>query len=141
MSRPLRASAWCLAVLLAATAHSQETSSGPIEEIVVTATKRESSLQDTAIAISAFDQAALERQNIDDMLDVQFAVPNLSFTKTNFSASNLAIRGIGRSVVATSGDSGVGMRAVGPCSNRCICGVGRPLRRAPTTEPSPARRA
>lgn len=83
--------------------------SGPIEEIVVTAQKRESSLQDTALAVSAFDQAALERENIDGAMDIQFSVPNLHFTKTNFSASDLSIRGIGRSVVATSGDSGVGI--------------------------------
>jgi len=82
---------------------------GPIEEVVVTATKQESSLQDTAIAVSAFDQAALERENIDDAMDIQFSVPNLHFTKTNFAASSLSIRGIGRSVVATSGDSGVGI--------------------------------
>ena len=80
-----------------------------IEEIVVTAQKRESSLQDTAVTVSAFDQAALERENIDGAMDVQFSVPNLHFTKTNFAASSLSIRGIGRSVVATSGDSGVGI--------------------------------
>lgn len=77
--------------------------------MIVTAQKRESSLQDTAVAISAFDQAALERENIDGAMDVQFSVPNLNFTKTNFAASSMSIRGIGRSVVATSGDSGVGI--------------------------------
>jgi outer membrane receptor protein involved in Fe transport len=101
-------SLWLIAAAVAAPTLAQESSS-PIEEIVVTAQKRESSLQDTAVAISAFDQSALDRQNIDDAMDVQFAVPNMTFTKTNFSASSLAIRGIGRSVVATSGDSGVGI--------------------------------
>ena len=82
---------------------------GMIEEVVVTAQKRESSLQDTAIAVSAFDQAALSRENIDDAMDIQFSVPNMHFTKSNFSDSSLSIRGIGRSVVAASGDSGVGI--------------------------------
>ncbi|MDZ7825068.1 MAG: TonB-dependent receptor [Gammaproteobacteria bacterium] len=74
--------------------------------MVVTATKRESSLQDTAIAVSAFDQASLDRENIDDALDVQFSVPNLSFTKGNFTGSNLRIRGIGNNAVGASSDSG-----------------------------------
>jgi outer membrane receptor protein involved in Fe transport len=82
---------------------------GPIEEIVVTAQKRESSLQDTAIPVSAFDQAALQRENINDAMDIQLAVPNLHFTKTNFAGSNLSIRGIGINAVATSADTGVGI--------------------------------
>ena len=98
------------ALLLGAGSMSVAQESQPlIEEIVVTAQKRESSLQDTAVTVSAFDQAALERENIDGAMDVQFSVPNLHFTKTNFAASSLSIRGIGRSVVATSGDSGVGI--------------------------------
>ncbi|MEZ5559452.1 MAG: TonB-dependent receptor [Pseudomonadales bacterium] len=82
---------------------------GVIEEIVVTAQKRESSLQDTAVAVSAFDQAALDRENIDDALDIQMSVPNLNFTKTNFAGSNLSIRGIGINAVGTSADTGVGI--------------------------------
>ena len=79
------------------TAPAEESSGRLIEEVIVTAQKPESSLQDTAVAISAFDQAALERENIDGAMDVQFSVPNLNFTKTNFAASSMSIRGIGRS--------------------------------------------
>lgn len=101
-SFPLRAGAVLFAVAAASTAQA----ASQIEEVVVTATKRESSLQDTAIAVSAFDQASLDRQNIDDALDVQFSVPNLSFTKGNFTGSNLRIRGIGNNAVGASSDSG-----------------------------------
>jgi iron complex outermembrane recepter protein len=82
---------------------------GPIEEIVVTATKRESTLQDAAVSVSAFDQRALDREKIAHALDIQMSVPNLHMTKSNFSEFSVAIRGIGRSVVAVSGDSGVGI--------------------------------
>lgn len=78
-----------------------------IEEVVVTATRRnESTLQDTAIAVSAFDQASLDRENIDDALDVQMSVPNLTFTQGNFTGNNLRIRGIGNNAVGASSDSG-----------------------------------
>jgi outer membrane receptor protein involved in Fe transport len=93
-------------VLCASTLAGAVQAASVIEEVVVTATKRESSLQDTAIAVTAFDQASLDRENIDDALDVQFSVPNLSFTKGNFTGSNLRIRGIGNNAVATSSDSG-----------------------------------
>ena len=36
-------------------------------------------------------------------------MPNLSFTKGQFTGFNLKIRGIGVDVVATSGDAGVGI--------------------------------
>ena len=77
-----------------------------LEEIVVTATRRESSLQDTAIAVSAFDQSSLDRENINTVSDLQLSVPNLSFTKGNFTGSNVSIRGIGNNAVAASSDSG-----------------------------------
>ena len=37
------------------------------------------------------------------------SIPNVSFTKGNFTAANFKIRGIGADVVATSGDAGVGV--------------------------------
>ena len=82
---------------------------GVIEEIVVTAQKRSESIQEVPIAVSAFDAGALEAYQIDAFSDLQFNVPNVAFSKTNFSGSNFQIRGIGTLLVATSADSGVGM--------------------------------
>ena len=82
---------------------------GSIEEIVVTSEKRESTSQDTALALSAFDENALDRENIDDALDIQFSVPNLIYSKTNFTGANLSIRGIGNNAVAASSDAGAGV--------------------------------
>jgi outer membrane receptor protein involved in Fe transport len=39
--------------------------------------------------------------------DLQFSVPNVTFTHGNFGPSNFQIRGIGSAAVATSGDAGV----------------------------------
>jgi iron complex outermembrane recepter protein len=80
-----------------------------IEEIVVTAQKRAESIQDVPIAVSAFDAEALEARQIDTFSDLQFNVPNVSYTKTNFSGNNFQIRGIGTLLVAASADSGVAM--------------------------------
>ena len=87
---------------------------GGIEEITVTARKREESVQDIPIAITAFSGDDLDNININDVMDLQFNVPNVNFTKTNFSGSgSLAIRGIGRSVTAASGDAGTGTHVNG----------------------------
>ncbi|MDZ7670470.1 MAG: TonB-dependent receptor [Gammaproteobacteria bacterium] len=80
-----------------------------IEEIVVTAQKREEGLQDVPIAVSAFNADQLDRKQIDTFSDLQFNVPNVSYSKGNFSGSNFSIRGLGTVAVGTSADSGVGV--------------------------------
>ncbi|MBF2756012.1 MAG: TonB-dependent receptor [Gammaproteobacteria bacterium AqS3] len=84
-----------------------------LEEIIVTAEKREASVQDTAAAINAFDDAALQREGIETISDIQFAVPNMTFSAYNFGAPHLSIRGISRGVVATSGDDSTSIHVNG----------------------------
>ncbi|HAW53562.1 MAG TPA: TonB-dependent receptor, partial [Hyphomonas sp.] len=67
------------------------------------------SLQNVPIAVSAFDEEAIDRLQLTGGPDLTKAVPNLSFTKGQFTGFNLKIRGIGVDVVATSGDAGVGI--------------------------------
>src|SRR5262245_18872532 len=96
-------------------AAAQETSSSSstakdtqvIDVVIVTAQRREENLIDVPIAVAAFSSEALERRQIDQATDLQLNVPNVSFTKTNFTGSNFQLRGIGVSAVAASGDSGV----------------------------------
>ena len=80
-----------------------------IEEIVVTAQKRAESVQDVPISVSAFDADALDARQIDAFSDLQFNVPNVSYSKGNFAGNNFQIRGIGTLLTAASGDSGVAM--------------------------------
>lgn len=49
----------------------------PIEELVVTAQKREQSIQDVPISIAALSGADLERQKLDNAKDIVTMVPNL----------------------------------------------------------------
>ncbi|MBQ63232.1 MAG: hypothetical protein CMQ19_14330 [Gammaproteobacteria bacterium] len=59
-----------------------------IEEIIVTAEKRESTVQDTAIAVSAFNGEAMEARQIATTSKLQFSVPNMMFGKGNFEGSS-----------------------------------------------------
>ena len=49
-----------------------------IEEIIVTAQKREQSIQDVPISISAFNEEFLNNAGVDDVLELQFFVPGLT---------------------------------------------------------------
>jgi outer membrane receptor protein involved in Fe transport len=83
---------------------------GGIETITVTARRREENIQDIPIAVSAFSADDLATSNIDDVADVQFNVPNLSYTKTNFSgAGNISIRGVGNLATAATSENGTGV--------------------------------
>jgi iron complex outermembrane recepter protein len=80
-----------------------------IEEIVVTAQRRAESLQNVPISVSAFDADALDARQIEGFSDLQFNVPNVSYSKGNFSGDNFQIRGIGTLLTAASADTGVAM--------------------------------
>lgn len=68
-----------------------------LEEIVVTAQKREASLQDTPIAVSALSAGQLERGSIQSILDVAAVVPNVELHTVSQSGGTLgaSIRGMG----------------------------------------------
>jgi len=76
-----------------------------LEEIVVTAQRQAQSLQDVPIAVSAFSAEALERQQIENSSDLQLTLPNITFTKTNFTGASFTIRGIGDLCVGVTCDS------------------------------------
>ncbi len=88
-------------------------SSAQLEEVIVTATKIETSIQDTPIAVTAFTQDQLDSQLINDTMNLQFSVPNMTMTKTNFTASDIRIRGIGSGAIGSAGDPGVGVHING----------------------------
>ncbi|MEL6960811.1 MAG: hypothetical protein AAGL89_17875 [Pseudomonadota bacterium] len=80
-----------------------------LKSVVVTTQKTEGSIQDVPIAVSAFDEGALEKLELAGGPDLVKAIPNVAFTKTNFTGFNLKIRRIGADVIAQSGDAGVGI--------------------------------
>ena len=78
-----------------------------VEEIIVTGQKKEERLQDVPIAISAFSMESLDAQKIEGGFDLLKAVPNVTFSKTNFSGYNFQIRGIGTQAISATTDPGV----------------------------------
>jgi outer membrane receptor protein involved in Fe transport len=100
-------------LVLAGTAQAQQApamqESFAVEEIVVTAQKREEKAQDVPIAVSAFTPEALRAQRIDSAADLQLGVPNMNYNRALFGADNFQIRGIGQHVISVAGDAGVGV--------------------------------
>lgn len=101
-------SAVSVASLASASAWAQTASSG-VADIVVTAQRQAQSLQDVPIAITAFSAETLETQQINNSSDLQLSLPNVTFTKGNFTAASFTIRGIGDLCVGTSCDTATGI--------------------------------
>ncbi len=83
-----------------------------LEEVIVTATKREESINEVPIAITAFTQLGIERQGITDLTDIGKFVPNLNvtgFSAGHTSSVNPFIRGIGLQDHLITTDPGVGV--------------------------------
>ena len=85
----------------------QDASAGDVEALIVTAQKKEEQIQDVPIAISAFTQKSLDAQKIEGGFDLLKAIPNVTFSKNNFSGYNFSIRGIGTKAVSATTDPGV----------------------------------
>jgi iron complex outermembrane receptor protein len=95
----------------ASTDSANRASSVQIEEIVVSARRRDESLHDTPVAISAVSAAQLEDKGSTNIGDLQGAVPNLLITSqsTGANATNLSIRGLAFADIEKSFDPTVGV--------------------------------
>ncbi|WEK02321.1 MAG: TonB-dependent receptor [Candidatus Sphingomonas phytovorans] len=78
-----------------------------IADIIVTAERRKSSVQDTPIAISAFDGARLESQGIVSVEGLSRIAPSLQIYSEQINNEEYIIRGIGKSNEDLTTDSGV----------------------------------
>jgi iron complex outermembrane receptor protein len=85
---------------------------GGLEEILVTARKREESMQDVGIAVSALSQSEIERAFARDISDLASVSPNLIIDDTAQGPGGVAaifIRGIGVADVEKNFDPAVGV--------------------------------
>ena len=69
--------------------------SGAMEEILVTANKREQSIMDLAYAISAISGEEIQDRGAINMMDIQFSVPGLNIQEMSPGVTRLQMRGIG----------------------------------------------
>jgi iron complex outermembrane recepter protein len=76
-------------------------------DIIVTAQKKEERISDVPIAMSAFTADSLDEYKIEGGSELLRAVPNVSFSKNNFSMYNFSIRGIGTKAISASSDPAV----------------------------------
>jgi iron complex outermembrane recepter protein len=82
-----------------------------LEEVVVTAERRETKVQDTPISLVALSQETLEAKGVEDVMDLADFTPNLSIKGGRTGGNNapvFSIRGIGGGGGAT-GERGVAM--------------------------------
>ena len=108
-------------------AHAQGRSAALIEEIVVTARKRQENLQDAPIAVSAFTGEALDFRGVTDIGKLDQFVPNLvlneSTTYSNVTNAAVYIRGIGQNDFTPVIDPGVGIYVDGVYLGRSVGAV------------------
>lgn len=94
--------------LAQSTPDSEELENG--NQIVVTARKREESLQDVPLAVSAFDQEELDQQFFQTVSEIEQLVPNIELADNPFGGRqlNATIRGVGFADVEKSFEPAVG---------------------------------
>ncbi|NQE64361.1 TonB-dependent receptor [Caulobacter sp. RHG1] len=96
-----------LAALAAGNAHAQEAEAAQpaiaVDEIIVTALKRSTSLQDTPLSISAVGETQLSRMGATGINDYFRQVPNLSLDGGTPSNRRITMRGVRSAGEATTG--------------------------------------
>ncbi len=82
-----------------------------LSSVTVTARKREETLQEVPVAVTAFTADALDKLNVEDIGDLDGQVPNLTIYAARGSTSTVTayIRGIGQSDPLWGVDPGVGI--------------------------------
>ena len=95
-----------------------------IEEVIVSATKKDSSAQDVPIALDVITSDQIDALNIDTLRDISARIPTLS---TNYNTdpfqSSIRIRGIGSSQSDASLEAGVAIIVDGVYLNRTGLGL------------------
>ena len=86
---------------------------GEIQSIVVTATRRETELMETPLAVSAMSQEDLEKLGLDNIKDLSYALPGFSVQNTDTNAPVITLRGVRSNNVTEVGDPAVGIHVDG----------------------------
>lgn len=92
--------------------HTAAAQQGQLEEVIVTAEFRAQTVQETPVAITAYDQAMLEARSTLDVADAANVAPNVQLSNAASSfgqMSAILIRGVGQSDPHFAVEPGVGM--------------------------------
>lgn len=94
-------------------------------EIIVTASKREQTLQDVPISVSVTSQEQIERAQVRDLIDLQTLVPSLKVGQLQSSANtNFIIRGFGNGANNAGIEPSVGVFIDGVYRSRSAAQIG-----------------
>lgn len=99
-----------------------ERSSNLIEEIIVTAEKREMNVQEIPIAISVFSAEALDNQGITNLEALQFSVPGLNVGGDR-AINIVTLRGVSQENTSSGGESGIAFHLDGVYQARAFAGM------------------
>ena len=95
------------------------------DEIIVTATKREQTLQEVPIAVTVTDAVTIERAQILDLKDLQSVVPTLRIPQfQNSNQANFIIRGFGNGANNPGIEPSVGVFIDGVYRSRAAAQIG-----------------
>ncbi|MCX2983001.1 TonB-dependent receptor [Halieaceae bacterium IMCC14734] len=97
------------AISLALTTTGYSDDSLMLEEILVTASKRETSLQDLPQAVTAFTTADIKRQGMLNMDDYVLKIPSLSMARREPGGTSLSFRGVAASGIQFNASPSAGM--------------------------------
>ena len=85
-----------------------------IETVIVTATRRETDLMDTPLAVSAITNEELVKYGLSNIKDLSYAIPGLSIqNQTDTNAPIITLRGVRSNNVTEVGDPAVGIHVDG----------------------------
>ena len=96
-----------------------------VDEIIVTATKRETTLQATPVAVSVTPADVIEKAKINDIADLQSVVPSLRVSQLqNSQQTNFIIRGFGNGANNAGIEPSVGVFIDGVYRSRAAARIG-----------------
>jgi iron complex outermembrane recepter protein len=78
-----------------------------LEEIIVSARRREENLQNVPVAVTAFSGEQIERANIQDFYEIVDRVPGLVMNPDNITEPNIFMRGIGTDIESSASNPSV----------------------------------
>ena len=116
--------------LAAVAATAQESDTPPteelvIEQIIVTATRREESVTDVPLAVSAYDSARIELSRVTDVMELMRIAPSFHVASGQAESVGVTarIRGVGTNSDNPGLESSVGMYVDGVYRNRATVGL------------------
>jgi outer membrane receptor protein involved in Fe transport len=125
IAREVKAVLFAALAVAGGTAGAQEAGVSGIEEVVVTATRREQSFRDVPMAVSALDSQRLQDTGVTEFNDIQSQVPSFEIeANTNPFTTSLRIRGMGNLANIPNFEPAVGLFVDGAYRSRSGVAMG-----------------